>query len=123
MNTREKSIQILKDAVANKTLGAYKGATGCRYYDKATDSCCAVGALILREELMKNVNEDGDVRTLIKDGQGDIKDILAEDNWQNNTGLTDDELIELQRKHDDIIYCGGCPLNFHTFESYVNSLV
>lgn len=120
MNARQKSIQILQDAVKNKTLGAYKGATVCRYYDKATDSCCAVGALIPREELMLNLDEVGNVSSLFRDGCGNIASILESDKWENSTGLSDMELIKLQDLHDIIITGNQDPIRF---ESYVASLV
>lgn len=120
MNARQKSIKILQDAVKNKTLGAYKGAMVCRYYDKATDSCCAVGALIPREELMQNVDKHGDVESLGFEGLGAIGDALTYGKWKNNTGLTNVELIHLQREHDDVVDEYG---DIETFESFVASLV
>lgn len=122
MNARQKSIQILQDAVKNKTLGAYKGATACRYYDKTTDSCCAVGALIPREELMQHVNEYGDVDTFVEGVYGSIDRILNYGKWYNITGLTNDELLKLQESHDDIVVHRDTT-RIEIFESYVASLV
>ena len=118
MNARQKSIQILQDAVKNKTLGAYKGAKDCRYYDKVTDSCCAVGTLIPREELMQYVDDSGNVSVI--GGFEEISHILNGNVLNNNTGLTKEELTQLQIHHDDIISLGQNPMHF---ESYVASLV
>lgn len=117
---RERSINILKDAVKNRKLGAYKGASRCKYYHKDTDSCCAVGALIPHETLMSLADSKGDVSSLDRSDVGNIKEILKKSEWKNDTGMTDDELIELQRLHDSIIVSKNSP---EEFENYVNSLV
>ena len=120
MSPREKSIEKLKNAIKNKTLGMYRGAKRCRYYDAETDSCCAVGELVDKDYLFTLKDEYGDVFALKKDGFGNISSILEFSEWENTTGLTDKELIQLQNKHDNVIT--GYSVDTKSFEDYVFSL-
>lgn len=121
MSLRKESIAILKQAVNDKTLGCYKGATQCLYYDKTTDSCCAVGVLVPKKQLMKNVTDLGNV-TNFKDkniGSGVSRQLKDQKTYR---GLTKAELRELQRLHDNIVTSVNKNHKIERFEDYVNSL-
>lgn len=122
MNTlREKSIKLLKEAVKNKSLGCYVGATNCRYYDSETDSRCAVGAIIPNEVIKLNLDEYGDCDRFIPTISGEsVKDqLVGKTEYQ---GMSVYELIELQSLHDIIITKGSVHDTVQKFETYVNSL-
>jgi hypothetical protein len=73
MKNRERSIGILKEAVANKTLGCYnKKVENCRYFHGDTGTCCPVGAIIPHNVLFKNVNEDFNVTYVFSENNSDV---------------------------------------------------
>lgn len=123
MNARQKSIKKLKDAIKNKTLGMYQNDLDmCLYYHKETDSCCAVGLLLDAKE-----NFDKDMRGNVNliEGEEMISDILHNKLIENETGLTNDELIILQNLHDVVINESNIdtmPQFIEKFENYVNQL-
>ena len=118
MTLRQQSIAILKQAVKDKTLGCYKGATECLYYDEETDSKCAVGAIIPQKTIDKMKNDAGNCKHFIDSERGDsVHNQLK--GRKTYRGMKISELGKLQRLHDNIILNGD---SFEEFENYVNSL-
>lgn len=117
MDKRQESINKLKEAIKNKTLGMYQdGLDKCLYYHKATDSCCAVGLLMDIKDKSQDLKCIEHIESIDK--------ILILSYWKNDTGLTYDELSKLQRLHDRVINNNRIPKYelVTDFENYVNQL-
>ena len=102
MNERQESLNKIRKAYENKELGFQKGATMCMYYCSKTDSHCAVGVLIGKdEELMSRY---GDIASPFKDTyMVKISDAMNHKGISEFKGLNISELEELQYHHDNLI--------------------
>jgi hypothetical protein len=118
---RAQSIQILKEAIQNKTLSCYHPeVNSCRYYHGASQTCCAVGILIPKEQLIPD--DSGDCmrfNKLARDssigGQMGSKNSLF--------GLTKKELHRLQTCHDAVIVSTDLKVELiRKLETFINSL-
>lgn len=102
MNERQESLNKIRKAYENKELGFQKGATMCRYYCSETDSHCAVGVLIGKdEELMSrydNIEYPFKNTYMVK-----ISDAMSHKDISEFKGLNVSELEKLQSYHDDLI--------------------
>lgn len=120
MSLRQESLEKLRQAVKDKTLGIYKGATVCLYYDAQTDSRCAVGAIIPDKTIEKMKDGNGNCAKFIDYSKSNsVKSQLK--GMKTYRGLTVDELVRLQEMHDDIIF-GDYNYTIEEFEQYVASL-
>ena len=96
MNTPNKLEQYkrLLDAAINNKLGANTPADGCAY--AVGNRRCAVGFMFNSEQLadikQRDLNENTSVHQLAS--------VIGEDNIEQVTGFTMDELQELQDEHD-----------------------
>lgn len=117
MNKRLESINKLKEAMRNETLGIHKGADGCCYFDADTQSCCAVGLLL------DDVPKSGDESLKYINNKETIEDVLYS-GYENNTGLTNNELIKLQGLHDAGINATGSvrDLQIKRLNDYIKEL-
>lgn len=101
---RQISIEKLNEAIQNKSLSCYKeNVNHCFYYHRDSDSCCAIGVLVPKEQLFSNLDFDGDCNSFIKEADGPIGDHLFVIGADSMFGLNSHELINLQRLHDDCI--------------------
>ena len=128
MNERKESIKKLKKAVKNKTLLMYQDNNGDpKYYDHATNSCCAVGAILPLETLFEHMNRKGDVNYFTDNGDGDY-DIETQlgDKTQVLYGMEKNELMKLQHLHDKSMsnsIHGNAKAGYKTkLEEYVKAL-
>lgn len=103
MTERQKSIDKIKKAFENKELGYQRGATTARYYDKRSDSCCAVGVLMdLNNEDLFDGNGNVNYPFTGTSSYG-IKYSMTEAEIDSLFGLTKDELGKLQFHHDQCL--------------------
>lgn len=102
MNERRESLDKIRKAYENKELGFQKGATQCLYYCSKTDSHCAVGVLIGKdEELMSRY---GNIESPFKDTyMGKISDAMSDKDISEFKGLNVSELEKLQSYHDHLV--------------------
>ena len=102
MNERQESLNKIRKAYENKELGFQKGATQCLYYCSKTDSHCAVGVLIGKdEELMSRY---GNIEYPFENTyMGIISDAMSHKDISEFKGLNVSELGLLQTYHDDLI--------------------
>jgi len=120
---RQQALSKIRKAYENKQLGFQKGATICMYYDKKTNSHCAVGVLIGKKKSL--MDEDGNIEApFTVGGETMIGDALCEKDITSFCGLSKTELTQLQRLHDNIINC--CEINEKerkdNFKTYLYSL-
>lgn len=121
MRIREQSINKLRNAVKNKTLGAYNGARHCVYYDKTTDSCCAIGELYPRKKLLAKNAGESVIFCENEDFCAGIADQLQ--SRKGKFGFTIDELEAIQRAHDRcVIYPDDRAEYLKYFEELIFSL-
>lgn len=107
---RLQAINKIKKAYETKQLGFQKGATSCLYYDKKSDSCCAVGVLLRKDK--KLLNTQGDRNAVFRAGLDvDSYTIGAQMKAVNKSsfhGLDIDELKTIQILHDGVIQMNDC---------------
>lgn len=102
MNERQESLDKIRKAYENKELGFQKGADYCLYYCSETDSHCAVGVLIGKDENL--MNRYGNIKYPFKDtDMGIISDAMNHKGISEFKGLNISELEELQNHHDNLI--------------------
>ena len=102
MNERQESLNKIRKAYENKELGFQKGATMCRYYCSETDSHCAIGVLIGKDEEL--MNEYGNILYPFKDSwEEEIREVMSHIGISEFKGLNVNELGLLQTYHDDLI--------------------
>ena len=76
MNERQESLNKIRKAYENKELGFQKGATQCLYYCSKTDSHCAIGVLIGKDENL--MDKDGDIMYPFKDSwEEEIREVMS----------------------------------------------
>lgn len=103
---RAVSIRKLKTAIKNGTMGASNPNTKyCVYYCNHTKTRCAIGILLSKKVLEKNRSENGNVyRIKVNErSYAVIGRLISEGFDMSKTGLTEGELISLQRNHDDVV--------------------
>lgn len=116
--TRSEALDKIKAAYETKQLGFQRGTSYCRYYDKRTDSCCAVGVLVKDEALF---NEDGNQSVPFNlESYSDIRYAMNQEDLTELHGLSILELSELQRLHDGLIRKDGTYES--DFKEYLYSL-
>ena len=117
--TREQSLKLMRDAFNNGQLGAQKGASGCRYYDKATDSHCIIGVLVGKN--LDLMNGKGNISELPNDN-GYIKYYMKDNKIDTFNGLTLFEASELQSLHDNALDFKCEPSRLQALKDYLFSL-
>ena len=107
---RLQAINKIKKAYETKQLGFQKGATSCLYYDKSSDSCCAVGVLVRKDK--KLLNPQGDRNAVFRAGLDansyTIESQMRAVNKSSFHGLDIDELRKIQKLHDEVVQTRGC---------------
>ena len=125
MTERQKSIDKIKKAFENKELGYQRGAMTARYYDKRSDSCCAVGVLMdLNNEDLFDDNGNVNYPFTGIDSYG-IKYAMTDAEIDTLFGLTKDELGTLQHNHDMCLShakSSALPLHEQRFKDHLYSL-
>jgi len=121
MSERQDSIAKIKLAYENKELGFQKDVGFCRYYDKRSDSHCAVGVLVGKNK--KLMDACGDIEEPFEgsysgDIEGGLQDISVESYW----GLLSCELIKLQKLHDRLVGSTYTIKREKKFKNYLYSL-
>ena len=99
MMNRKQAISKMKKAFEAGELGFQKGAKSCKYYDKKTDSHCAIGLLIGKKEKLMDVHGDINSPFVLGDS-GSIENSMDILKMETYCGLTKDELGTLQSRHD-----------------------
>lgn len=99
---RTQALKKIRTAFKQGELGFQNGATKCLYYDKKTDSYCAVGVLIGENESVMNSNGDID-RPFKQCIRGGIESAMSALDKETYCGLNIVELGNLQMLHDNII--------------------
>ena len=126
MTIRQESIAKIKKAFENNELGYQKDASGARYYDKASNSCCAVGVLMDRSDKAL-FNANGNIEYPFVGGNDyGIAFAMGEIDMDELYGLTRWELGELQSKHDSCLSHNKSPNTLpryvREFKDYLYSL-
>jgi hypothetical protein len=123
--TRQESINKIKTAFENKQLGFQKGAMSCKYYCAISDSHCAIGVLIGKDQEL--INESGDIHLPLKDiKESKIELALDRDKKSEMFGLSRNELQSLQELHDNCVgknlYGDILNQRIEEFKNYLYSL-
>ena len=116
---RKQSINILKEAVKNKSLACYdESIEKCLYLHGKTGKKCAVGAIIPDKILQRNLNSNGDC-VKFKDKLKNTSVTSQLQHHKTFRGMKLNELEEMQNLHDEILLEGSSPLEL---ENYINQL-
>lgn len=120
---RKQALKKIRTAYENKELGFQKGAKSCLYYCSDTESHCAIGVLVGKNEDLMSI--DGNINYAFKKYElkaNSIGSLLAYNKLKEYCGLKAEELVKLQNLHDQIINNRYNSIYEEEFREYLYSL-
>lgn len=121
--TRKEALCKIKIAFENNELGFQRFASGCRYYDRATNSHCAVGILIGKDiDLMDLEGNIDEPFAQLNGAFYSIENSMIYLEMDTFHGLDISELNTLQSLHDDLVGTSTDKNKLLKFETYLYSL-